>query len=57
MIASWRSFSTATAASYSAFPAILFAGGMSATFTGSARWSRVGMALLTEARPEPAALI
>ncbi|WP_329462706.1 hypothetical protein [Streptomyces sp. NBC_01431] len=57
MIASWRSFSTFTAASYSAFPAILFVGGISATLTGSVRWSRWGMALLTDARPEPAALI
>ncbi|MEV8525398.1 hypothetical protein AB0451_14775 [Streptomyces sp. NPDC052000] len=56
-MASWRSFSTFTAASYSAFPAILFAGGMSATFTGSARWSRSGIALFTDTRPSPAAPI
>ncbi|MPY40499.1 hypothetical protein FNH04_11455 [Streptomyces phyllanthi] len=56
-MASCRSFSAFTAAVYSALPSTRLGAGMSSTFFGSGRVSRGGMALRTDARPVPAAVI
>ncbi|KOG31953.1 hypothetical protein AQJ84_29135 [Streptomyces resistomycificus] len=57
MIASWRSFSTLTAAVYSSLPSTCLGVGMSSTVLRTARVSRGGMALRTDARPVAAAVI
>ncbi|AVH56170.1 hypothetical protein C4B68_10735 [Streptomyces dengpaensis] len=57
MIASCRCFSVFSAAAYSSLLSTRLDSGMSATDLGSVRVSRGGSALITEARPVPAAVI
>ncbi|OKI58396.1 hypothetical protein AMK17_00080 [Streptomyces sp. CB00072] len=57
LMASWRFFSTLTAASYSGFASIRAGNSMSSGIFRISRLSRGGMALFTDARPVPATVI
>ncbi|MFE7568617.1 hypothetical protein ACFU76_16905 [Streptomyces sp. NPDC057539] len=56
-MASWRSFSTFTALTYSGLLSVRSGGGKSSTFFGTARPSRGGAELRTEVRPVLATFI